>query len=421
MKKLLWLASALLSIHLTAAAASANIAANAINQLGIDLLRQTKPDQNTVLSPYSIQSAMAMAYEGADGATRTEMAKVLHYPDNDQIRDSLNILRKSLEQIANNSKASVEELQKEVNKSFDPFTLSTANRLFGQVGYEFRAPYLSLLKANYDAPFEALDFRSNAAPSAKHINDWVEQQTHNRIKDLISTTALNALTRLVLVNAIYLKAPWMEPFKATATKPNTFFLLNAKPVKIPTMVQETARFGYDNFKDFVAVTLPYQPSDLQLLIILPKSRTGLGALQTKLSPELLARCSQLQERQIILHLPKFKIQPPLFALKDGFEQLGMKQAFNVPVGSANFDKIAPRHGDDYLYISDIFHKTFIDVDEKGTEAAAATSIVIMTMGIHREPPKPIEVRIDHPFLFAIQHRDTGACLFLGRVTDPTKN
>ncbi|MGZ4972573.1 MAG: serpin family protein [Limisphaerales bacterium] len=403
MKKLPCIFCVLLTLHLTATAASPNVAANAINSLGIDLLRQTKPNENTVLSPYSIQSAMAMAYEGADGPTRTEMAKVLHYPNDDKLRTALANLRSSLDEIAPNSQV---------------LTLTTANRLFGQAGYDFRPAYLNLLKTSYAAPFEALDFRSNAAQSAKHINDWVEQQTHNRIKDLISPAALNELTRLVLVNAIYLKAPWEEPFQMTHTKPQSFHVSDGKTVQTPTMVQ-TKEFGFQKFGEFTAVTLAYSPGDLQLLILLPNSNTGVDKLAKNLSPETLAQCSQIQPKEIILHLPKFKIQPPLFALKDNFGQLGMKQAFDVPVGSANFDKIAPRRGDDYLYISDIFHKTFVDVDEKGTEAAAATAVVMMHARAKMEISGPIELHIDHPFLFAIQHRESGACLFLGRVTDPT--
>ncbi len=365
---------------------------------------------------------MAMAYEGADGTTRTEMAKVLHYPDNEKIRESLGNLRESLHQIATNSEAQVRREKEEWHTKSDPMVLTTANRLFGQTGYDFRPAYLTLLKSSYGAPFEALDFRSHAAQFAKYINDWVEKQTHNRIQNLISPDALDNLTRLVLVNAIYLRAPWFEPFHTEATKPQPFHLPNGKTVDAPTMVQQTDHFGYEKFNDFTAVTLSYRPGDLQLLILLPHSLNGLEALQNKLSPEMLTKCSQLQGREIVLHLPKFKLQPPLFALKDNFEKLGMKQAFNIPPGSANFDKIAPRRGDDYLCISDIFHKTFVEVGEKGTEAAAATAIAMFTAGgAHLEAPKPVVVHIDHPFLFAIQHRETGACLFLGRVTDPTAN
>jgi serpin B len=421
MKKLLWLLLAFTTTQLTARAATNDIAASAINQLGLDLLHQTKTEQNTVLSPYSIQSAMAMAYEGADGTTRTEMAKVLHYPGRDEIRDSLNSLRKSLDQIATNSKAQVQREQQQSHVTSDPIVLSTANRLFGQTGYDFRPTFLSLLKNSYAAPFEALDFKTRPGAAAKHINQWVETQTHDRIRDLIPASSLNETTRLVLVNAIYLKAPWLEPFEKSATKPKPFHLLSGKTTDVPTMTEQH-KFSFAAFGDYVAIALPYQPRDLQMLIIFPKRQDQLGALEQKLTAGALADCANLPMRDVIVHLPKFKLEPSLFRLKDQFTKLGMKEAFDIPKRSANFDRIAPRKPDAYLYISDIFHKPFVDVDEKGTEAAAATAVIMMhATSAMREPSKPVEVRIDHPFLFAIQHRETGACLFLGRVTDPTRN
>ena len=420
MKKLLLL-FALLSIHLSATAASANVAANAINSLGIDLLRQTKPAENTVLSPYSIQSAMAMAYEGADGTTRAEMGKVLHYPDNDQIRDSLNNLREYLDRIASNSQARVQRQETQSHIKSVPIVIDTANRLFGQNGNDFRPTFLSLLKNSYNSPFEALDFKSQPVTAAQYINRWVAKQTLDRIRDLVPPSSLTTNTRLVLVNAIYLKAPWMNPFKQSATKSKPFHLINGKSTDVPTM-NEQKHFGYDEFDDHIAVILPFQRRELQMLILLPKKSDGLPALEQKLTSDLLAGCATLPSHDVILYLPKFKLEPPLFHLKDQFDKLGMKEAFDIPTGIANFDRIAPRRANDYLYISDIFHKTFVDVDEKGTEAAAATAVVMMRHSLAKmEPAGPIEVRIDHPFLFAIQHRETGACLFLGRVTDPSAN
>jgi serpin B len=416
MKKLLSLVIILSALTTHAAD---NTAATAINSLGIDLLRQTKPNENTVLSPYSIQSAMAMAYEGADGTTRTEMAKVLHYPDGDAIRTSLNALRESLHQLSTNSQAREQREKRDSGAANDPFVLTTANRLFGQKGYDFRPAYQSLLKDSYGAPFEALDFH-NAIGAAQHINSWIEQQTHNRIRDLIAPSALNDLTRLVLVNAVYLKVPWMTPFEASATKPQPFHLSGGKDIQVPTMTQKK-NFAYGKFNNMTAIVLPYRPYDLQFVVLLPDARDGLEALQQNLTPDVLAKCASLERKEIILQMPTFRLEPPVFSLKEKFETLGMKQAFDIPAGSANFERIASKRNNDYLYISDIFHKTFVDVDEKGTEAAAATAIVMMTNGLQLEKPEAIEVHIDHPFLFAIQHRETGACLFLGRVTDPSKN
>ena len=417
MKKLLWFTIALALIH-HAARGAENVAANAINSLGIDLLRQTKADQNTVLSPYSIQCAMAMAYEGADGTTRAEMAKALHYEDDGKVRKGLSELRESLYRDSTNSQATA-QIEKQAGYPVDPFILTMANRLFGQTGYNFRPQYLSLLKASYGAPFEALDFRNNPASAAEHINSWVGQQTHDRIRDLVSADALNVLTRLVLVNAIYLKAAWIEAFSESATERRAFHASKRPTIQVLTMVH-TTEYGYGKFDNVTAVTLSYAVSDLQFLILLPDSRNGIEALQRELSAELLAKCADLKRKEIVFYMPKFKLEPPLFNLKDNFATLGMKQAFDIPVGSANFDRIAPRKPNAELYISDIFHKAFVDVDEKGTEAAAAT-VIAVSAGIAVEKPKPIEVRVDHPFLFAIQHRETGACLFIGRVNDPSKN
>jgi serpin B len=160
-------------------------------------------------------------------------------------------------------------------------------------------------------------------------------------------------------------------------------------------------------------------SELQFLVLLPDDINGLRALESKLTGDTLAACARLDTRDVDLYLPKFKIEPPTIALAENFEALGMKTAFDKPQGSANFDKIAPRKPNDYLYISQIFHKTFIAVDEKGTEAAAATAVAMMAgTALRSPPPPPIEVKVDRPFVYAIQHVPSGVCLFLGRVTDP---
>jgi serpin B len=387
--------------------------------LGIDLLHRTgKPEANTLISPYSIQSALAMSYAGADGVTRTEMAKALHYPkDEAELHHDFAALRKALEELAQQSAKNTEE-SKKYGAISDPFTLTIANRLFGQAGYEFRAPFLSLVKDSYDAPFEPLDFEKKSAAATKHINDWVENQTRQRIHNLIPDGALNSLTRLVLVNAIYFKAPWASEFQSSATKPRPFRLAGGQSVDVPTMNQQH-KFGYAKRDGFTVVQIPYSVWSIQLLVLLPDKVNGLSELEAKLTPKLLAECANPDEREVILSLPKFKLEPPLFPLGGELKALGMKSAFDEPPGSANFDRIAPRRPNDYLYVSEVYHKTFLSLDEKGTEAAAATAVVMMrSSSLVSDPPKPVEVKVDHPFLFAIQHRPSGACLFLGRVTDP---
>jgi len=296
--------------------------------------------------------------------------------------------------------------------------LNIANRLFAQKDYDFRQNFLSLVKQNYGAAFEPIDFTVNPAAAAQHINKWVADQTRDKIQDLIPANALNKLTRLVLANALYLKAPWTDPFPDKATQPEPFHARGGAPLDVP-MMRKTDRFGYAKREGFTAVSLPYVGGDLQFLVLMPDDVNGLRTLESNLTADVLAKCTRLETQDVDLHLPKFKLEPPTIALAENLQALGMKSAFNIPQGSANFDKMAPRKPNDYLYISNVFHKTFIAVDEKGTEAAAATAVVMMrATAIARPKPPPIEVKVDRPFIYAIQHVPSGVCLFLGRVTNP---
>ena len=411
-------AAMLLAASSLSAADSSKTAAMSINDFGIDLLvHAAKPQENTALSPYSIQIALAMTYAGAEGDTRAQMAKVLHYPANGtRVLRSFSTLQTELDELTNRT-AKLAANSKKSGGPSEPITLTVANRLFGQQGYDFRPAYLTLLKGTFGAPLEALDFAKNPAGAANQINSWVEKQTRERIRDLIPANALNKDSRLVLANAVYLKAPWANEFNEKATQPGPFHLGDGQSVDVPTMTRKDS-YGYAKHEGFVAVALPYAGGDLQLLVLLPATATGLPNLESQLTPALLMDCARLKSEDILLYLPRFKLEPPLFALRDTLQALGMESAFDVPQGSANFDGIAPRRPNDYLYISNVFHKTFVEVDEKGTEAAAATAVVMMRATAHFEGAKPIEVRVDRPFLFAIQHRPSGACLFLGRVVDP---
>ena len=401
-------------------AAEFDLAATATNQLAVDLHRQLATgDDNLCLSPYSIQSALAMTFGGANGETRAEMARVLHFPNaGDAIHSSFASLQRSLEEMSKKT-ATIADESKKTGGPSEPITLAIANRLFAQSGYNFRDSFRSFVKEHYGAPFEPLDFRNDSASATKHINQWVAGQTRDRIRDLIPAGALNEMTRLVLANAIYLKAPWANEFSDTATKPQPFHVRGGAPVDVPMMRKEDQNFGYAKRDGFTAVSIPYSGSELQFLVLLPDEENGLRSLESKLSAELLAQFTKLESQDIDLSLPKFKFEPPTIALGEKLQALGMKTAFDQPRGSANFDKMAPRKPNDYLCMSEVFHKTFIAVDEKGTEAAAATAVVVMkitSVMVKRSPP--IEVKVDRPFLYATQHVPSGACLFLGRVTDP---
>lgn len=400
-------------------AATFDSAARSTNEFGLDLYRKVSAGEgNLCLSPYSIQCALAMTHGGADGETRTEMARILHFPkDDDTIHGSFAALDKSLEEMVAKSAGIVQQSKKFGGPS-EPIILAIADRLFAQKDYQFRAAFLSLMKDNYRAPLEQVDFVRHADAATNRINDWAAEQTRQRIRDLIPPGSLNASNRLVLANAIYLKAPWAKEFNDRATEPKPFHVHGAAPVNLP-MMNGMREFGYAKRDGFVAVAIPYVGEELQFLILLPDKIDGLRDLESKLSAETMAGCAKLPETDVDLHFPKFKLEPPTVKLSQQLQDLGMKNAFNVPRGSANFDRMAPRKADDYLAISEVFHKTFIAVDEKGTEAAAATAVAMVARSAMRQPPpKPIEVSVDHPFLYAIQHVPSGTCLFIGRVTDP---
>jgi serpin B len=395
-----------------------NFAADAINSLGIELMHTTaRPNANALISPYSIQTALVMAYAGADGQTREEMKRVLHLMDEDeQTHRSFAALQRDLESVVQRSVERVTNMQA-YGRTNDAITLAVANRLFGQQGYDFRPTFLDLLKTNYHAPLQQMDFVHDAPAATKTINDWVTEQTRQRIQNLIPAGALDAMTRLVLANAVYFKAPWENPFPASATTPQPFHANGGEPVNVPTMSIKKS-FGYAKQNGLTIVSLPYSGGEIQFLIILPDDANGLAKAEADLKSSQVADWAKLPAQQVKLFLPKFKIAPPTLPLGEALQSLGMTTAFDKPRGSANFDRMAPRRPNDYLYISRVFHKTYLDLDENGTEAAAATAVVMATRSAIIREPEPVEVRVDRPFLFAIQHRDSGACLFLGHVTDP---
>jgi serpin B len=401
-------------------AARFDLAATATNQLGVDLHRQLATgDENLCISPYSIQSALAMAFVGAAGETRSEMARVLHYPSQGNAIDvSFASLQRSLEEMSTKT-AEIAKESKKFGGPSEPIAMSIVSRLFAQGGYDFRKPFLEEVKQNFGAAFEPMDFVHDSSGATQRINEWVANQTHDRIRNLIPAGSLNDATRIVLTNAIYLKAPWASEFYEAATEPEPFHVHGGMPIDVPVMHKRSESFGYAKRDGFTAVSLPYSGGELQFVVLVPEKADGLRALESKLTADMLAQCAKLEKHDVDLSLPKFKLEPPTIALAEKLEALGMKTAFDQPRGSANFDRMAPRRPNDYLYISQVFHKTFIAVDEKGTEAAAATAVAMMAGAApHKPPPPPIEVKIDRPFIYAIQHVQSGVCLFLGRVTDP---
>src|SRR5205823_3523007 len=380
-----------LAVMVAHGAPSFELAAKATNEVGVDLYRQLATGaENLCISPYSIDSGLAMTFAGADGETRAEMARVLHFPDDGNVPASFSHLKRSIEQMSAKTAELVKQSKKFGGPSV-PITLNIANRLFAQKGYHFRETFLSLIKQNFGGAFEPIDFVADPAAATQRINKWVTDQTRDRIRDLIPGGALDKTTRLVLANALYLKAPWASEFSQNATQREPFFVRGA-PVDVPMMRKTDKNFGYGRREGFTVVSLPYAGNDLQFVVVLPDDINGLRDLESKLSDDVLAGCAKLQKRDVELHLPKFKLEPPTITLAKQFEALGIKTAFDQPKGSTNFDKIAPRTLDDYLYISQIYHKTFIAVDEKGTEAAAATAVAMLAGSAMRQASPPIEVK-----------------------------
>lgn len=408
-----------LSNPVKAGSAAVGPASAAVAGLGLDLLRWRPAAGNALLSPYSIQLALALTYTGASGRTRSDMARTLRYPEDDAALDgSFGQLEAALERVHEVTAAAADRPRRPGGSPGDPITLDIANRLFGERNFAFRRPFLDRLRTVYHAPFQPMDFVHNAGTATREINLWTADATHQRIRDLIPAGALNASTRLVLVNTVYLKAPWMEVFPVAMTEPVPFYLGDGRVVRKPTMSRR-GRFAFAQRAGCRVLAIPYAAAALEFVVWLPDATNGLADVEARLTPAELAQGAGSDFSDAIVHLPRLRLEPPALRLKDALVALGMGSAFDRPRGAADFDRMAPRNPDDYLFISEVIHKAFLTLDEQGTEAAAATAVVMMrATAIARPAAKPVEFRVDHPFLFAIRHPETGACLFLGRVVNP---
>ena len=380
--------------------------AEGCNRFAFDLYARLKgAEGNLFLSPYSISTALAMTYAGARGETADQMAKVLCLPaSGEAVHGAYGALQKDLNAAGEGG----------------AFELVVANRLWGQKGFAFLPDFLALLEARYGAGLEPLDFAGATEAARQTINAWIEKQTRDKIKDLIKPGILDAATRLVLTNAIYFKGKWAEEFDKKATQDEDFFLTPEKKVAAPLM-HRTADFGYLESDDLQALELPYQVARgdshgrgdrLAMVVLLPTAKDGLAALEASLSADKVAEwVSKLNRREVRVALPRFKTTAE-FSLAQVLAAMGMQDAFDA--SRADFSGMT---GAKDLFISAVVHKAFVDTNEEGTEAAAATAVV-MTLSAMPEPP-PV-FRADHPFLFLIRDTKTGAILFLGRIADPTK-
>jgi serpin B len=368
---------------------------------------------NLFFSPNSIEVALAMTMAGARGKTYDEIKTVLHLSMEETIAPDIH----------GGFGAFLKDLNAEKGTDGKPrgYQLSVANALWGQKGEPFLPEFLKVLKDNYGAGLSELDFASDSDGARKTINAWVEKATQDKIKDLLKAPLPSRDTKLVLTNAIYFKGTWAEPFKKEATKDAAFHLSPDKDVQAP-MMNRTGQYGYMEEEMFQGLKLPYVGNELSMVILLPRrvayvfegqTTSGLATLEKEATAaNLAAWMGKFRKQKVVVSIPKFKTTAE-FQLADTLKSMGMVDAFG---GAADFSGM---NGKKDLFISAVVHKAFVDVNEEGTEAAAATAVVMNRMAA-MPADEPKVFRADHPFLFLIRHEKTGAILFMGRVADPTK-
>lgn len=381
-----------------AAAAPADAPEAMTTRFAADLYGQLRTGPGSLfLSPFSISAALAMTSAGARGGTLAEMRKVLHLSDDPHPGFGRLIAR------INGAGAEKRAYQ-----------LSTANALWGQAGYPWRPEFAALLQKHYGAGFVETDFKADPEAARAQINKWVEKETRERIKDLIGPGILTPLTRLVLTNAIYFKADWLTKFKKEATTDQPFHRADGTTAPVPLMSQQ-ARFPYAEADGAQVLELPYLRNELSMVVVLPGKPDGLPALEAALSADKLAGWRAAARPTITrVFLPRFKVESSL-ALNAPLKALGMGTAFDA--GRADFTGM--HASPERLAITAVLHKAFVDVTEAGTEAAAATAVVVGRASAPiAEDPKVF--RADRPFLFLIRENETGAVLFLGRYAGPGK-
>ncbi len=383
--------------------AAARSIAKAMNGFGLALFREVTAQRpaNLSVSPLSLSSALTMTWGGAAGETATEMQKTLRLSGS-----AAEVLRQ------------VGGLTGDLAKSGPEVTVRVANRLFGEKTYQFEQPYLEKTRAAFGAPLEPLDFVGAAEASRERINGWVAQQTNDRIDKLVPADAIGRDTRLVLANAVFFLGDWEEPFKKESTRPAKFHVSASESKDVPTM-HGAGSLRYAESAEHKALELRYKGGELSMVLVAPAAVDGLPALLAKLDEAKVAEIvASLRPETVSVALPKFEIDPgEALELAAPLKKLGMPLAFDR--ARADFSGIAkPVSPADRLFIDKVFHKAFVRVDEKGTEAAAATAVVMPRAG--SAPPANVhEFRADRPFVFAIRHDKTGLVLFIGTVVDPT--
>jgi serpin B len=347
---------------------------------------------NLFFSPYSVSTALAMTSAGARGKTLDEMTAVLHLPEQKKLHPALGAL--------------IEEANSGGKRK--GYQLSVANALWGQRGRAFEPAFLGLNRRHYGAGFQQVDFQRNPEGARQTINAWVEKQTQEKIKDLIKPGVLDNMTRLVLTNAVYFKGDWSRPFPKAGTQNGPFHVAPGSSVNVPMMTQDE-RLGYTEDAAVQVLGLPYKGNDLDMVLILPKAPNGLAAVESTLTPEKLQGwLSGLRGRKVQATVPRFKLIND-FDLRTTLIEMGIRDAFGKDADFSGID------GTRELMLGAVLHKAFVEVNEQGTVAAAATAVEVRLKACL---PNQTIFRADHPFLFLIRDFRSGSILFVGRVTDP---
>jgi len=368
------------------------------NAFALDLYAQLKIQEgNLFLSPYSISTALGMTFAGARENTEKQMADVLHFTlEQEQLHSEFHDLQIQLK-----------------NRVKEGIELNIANALWLQTGYNFLKDFLELTEEHYDAGLNHVDFAKDSDAARKKINIWVEQKTNDRIQELIKPGMITSFTRLVLTNAIYFKGKWASQFEEELTQENSFYIAPETTVDVPMMNQEE-RYKYFESDELQVLEVPYKGDDLSMVILLPIKKDGLTELEDSVNTDRLREwMNALAWRQVTVFFPKFTMTCE-FTLTSVLADMGMPIAFTE---EADFSGMT---GEKDLFITEVVHKAFVDVSEEGTEAAAATAVIMVAECTVVEPTPPAVFRADHPFLFMIRDNHSGSILFIGRVVDPSK-
>lgn len=355
---------------------------------------------NLFFSPYSVSSALAITYEGAGGRTAEEIRSVLYFPQNDTAR-----------------RDGFFTMNSGINTGDSGYSLRTANALWAEKTYPFLTEYTGISERYYGANTTNLDFIGHPEESRKTINSWVEDKTEDRIKDLIPAGVIDPMTRLVITNAIYFKGNWVKQFDRNKTADAEFRTAPGKAMTVPMMqrTDEDAVFLYAENSGIQMLSMPYDHTSgkqLSMVILLPKDGTLTGTEASLNSGMLSAMLQSAESRRVMVYLPKFSVKTRYTEMGRTLAAMGMPTAFSAGADFSGMD------GRKDLFISDVIHQAYVDVNEEGTEAAAATA-VIMKLAAAPADPEPVPVfRADHPFIFLIRDDETGAILFMGRIMNP---